>query len=82
MTGCFAGREEKQILRYAQDDMSFRAKHSGARNLLLVASLCRAASIGNHQSSIANRQSSDRPAQDSRYGAHFRHQFLELFRVK
>jgi len=38
----FARREEKQILRCAQDDMSFRAKRSGARNLLLVAAFCRA----------------------------------------
>ena len=35
----FARRKEKQILRSAQDDMSFRAKRSGARNLLLVAAL-------------------------------------------
>jgi mono/diheme cytochrome c family protein len=37
----FPRREEKQILRCAQDDMSFRAKRSGARNLLLVAALRR-----------------------------------------
>ena len=30
-----ARREEKQIPRSARDDMSFRAKRSGARNLLL-----------------------------------------------
>jgi hypothetical protein len=33
----FAKREEKQILRCAQDDMSFRVKRSGARNLLWFA---------------------------------------------
>jgi len=46
----FARREEKQILRSAQDDMSFRVQRSGARprpdgvsgNLLLVAALGRA----------------------------------------
>jgi urease accessory protein len=32
---CWGGKE--QILRCAKDDMSFRAKRSGARNLLLVA---------------------------------------------
>jgi mono/diheme cytochrome c family protein len=37
----FPRREEKQILRCAQDDLSFRAKRSGARNLLLVAALGR-----------------------------------------
>jgi tetratricopeptide (TPR) repeat protein len=37
MAKFFAQREEKQILGFAQDDMSFRAKRSGARNLLLVA---------------------------------------------
>jgi hypothetical protein len=37
----FATCEEKQILRCAQDDMSFRAKRSGARNLPLVAAVSR-----------------------------------------
>jgi len=44
MARFFAWREEKQILlpRLRDlDDMSFRAKHSGARNLLLVAALPR-----------------------------------------
>jgi hypothetical protein len=45
MARFFAWREEKQILlpRLRDlDDMSFRAKHSGARNLLLAAALGRA----------------------------------------
>jgi len=37
MASFFARREEKQILRCVQDDMSFRAQRSGVRNLLLVA---------------------------------------------
>jgi hypothetical protein len=37
MANFVAWREEKQILRFAQDDMSFRAERSVAKNLLLVA---------------------------------------------
>src|SRR5215472_10272850 len=58
MTRFFATREEKHIRVAAatsQDDTSFRAKRSGASNLLLVAALGHAVSIGNH--AIANRQS-------------------------
>jgi len=40
----FAKREEKQILRCAQDDMSFRVERSRARKLLLVAAFGRAMS--------------------------------------
>jgi hypothetical protein len=38
-----SGGEEKQILRCAQDDMPFRAKHSGARNLFWFVTLGRMA---------------------------------------